>query len=212
MRIKGTRTEQNLLKAFAGESQARNRYTFFASAGQEGGLRADLARSSSRPPTTRRSTRRSSSSTSRAATPRSPRRYPAGGIGTTAENLLAAAEGEKMEWGTLYPDFAAVADEEGFADVADVVPRDRRGRGASRGALPQAARERRGRARSSSATAAVRWKCRNCGYVHEGPEAPAVCPACKHPQAYYELFSRRTDRRPRHTAWEDAPGTSHPQE
>jgi len=112
--------------------------------------------------------------------------YPAGRIGTTAENLLAAAEGEKMEWGTLYPGFAETAKKEGldkvaesFTEISDVEQQhEKRYRklleNVKKGTVFKRGKE-------------VEWKCRNCGYVHYGKEAPKVCPACSHPQSYYEL-------------------------
>ncbi|MEM4187909.1 MAG: rubrerythrin family protein, partial [Candidatus Hadarchaeum sp.] len=114
--------------------------------------------------------------------------YPAGKIGTTKENLLAAAEGERMEWGTLYPEFEKVAREEGFDEIADSFKEI---------AEVEEQHEKRYRKLLENLEnntvfrkdRVVKWKCRNCGYVHEGMEAPKVCPACKHPQAYYELLS-----------------------
>jgi len=184
--IKGTRTEQNLLKSFAGESQARMRYTYFASAAKKEGFEqisglfletADNEKEHAKVffkyleggPVEITAT------------------YPAGIIGTTAQNLLAAADGEKEEWGELYPNFAAIADEEGFPkiatswrEIADVESwHEKRYR-----KLLDNLENRRIFARETL----VRWKCRNCGYVHEGPEAPDLCPACAHPQSYYELF------------------------
>jgi rubrerythrin len=113
--------------------------------------------------------------------------YPAGRIGTTAENLLASAEGEKMEWGTLYPDFGRIATEEGFPEVATAYKEI---------GDVESYHERRYRKLLEHVQAgtvfkralSVKWKCRNCGYVHEGLEAPALCPACQHPQAFYELW------------------------
>jgi rubrerythrin len=186
MALKGTRTEQNLLKAFAGESQARNRYTFFASKAKNEGFEQISALFVETAENEREHAKvffkhLEGGDAEITAT------YPAGRIGTTAENLLAAAEGEKMEWGTLYPDFANVADEEGFADVATSFREI---------AKVEAHHEDRYRkllanvesGRVFKRDTPVRWKCRNCGFVHEGPEAPDCCPACKHPQAYYELF------------------------
>ena len=113
--------------------------------------------------------------------------YPAGIIGTTEQNLLAAAEGEKMEWGTLYPDFAETAEKEGFPDVAFSFKNI---------AKVEAYHEKRYRKLLENVKKkmvfkkdkVVKWKCANCGYVHEGTEAPKMCPACKHPQSYYELW------------------------
>ena len=114
--------------------------------------------------------------------------YPAGVIGSTEENLLAAADGEKMEWGTLYPDFAKTAQEEGFPMVAHSFREI---------GEVEAYHERRyrkllenvNRKKVFKKDKSVKWKCRNCGYVHEGPEAPDVCPACQHPQSYYEIWT-----------------------
>jgi rubrerythrin len=113
--------------------------------------------------------------------------YPAGKTGKTAENLLAAAEGEKEEWGALYPEFSTVAEQEGFKDVAKSFREI---------AEVEEQHEKRYRklhdnvknGKVFSRDAAVKWRCRNCGYVHEGLSAPDKCPACSHPQAYYELF------------------------
>ena len=184
--LKGSRTEQNLLKAFAGESQARNRYTFFASVAKKEGFEQISALFLETADNEKEHAKvffkhLEGGDTEITAT------YPAGRIGTTAENLLAAAEGELMEWGTLYPDFAQVAEEEGFTDVA-VSFREI--------AKVEAYHERRYRKLLENVNGyevfkkdgAVFWKCRNCGYVYEGREAPDVCPACEHPQAYYERW------------------------
>lgn len=186
MSIKGTRTEQNLLKAFAGESQARNRYGFFASVAKKAGFEQIAALFDETAANEREHAKvffnyLEGGDTEIVAS------YPAGRVGTTAENLLAAAEGELLEWGTLYPDFAHVAAEEGFADVATSF------REIAKVEVHHESRYRKLLAniesgRVFSREAPVRWKCRNCGYVHEGPDAPTVCPACKHPQAYYELL------------------------
>ncbi len=184
--IKGTRTEQNLLKAFAGESQARNRYTYFASAAKKEGFEQISALFTETADNEKEHAKvffkyLEGGPVEITAV------YPAGAIGTTAENLLAAANGEKEEWSVLYPDFAAIAEQEGFADVAYSFRQiaeveewhERRYR-----KLLENVDNRLVFARETL----VRWKCRNCGYVHEGPEAPDVCPACKHPQSYYELY------------------------
>jgi rubrerythrin len=186
MGIKGTRTEQNLLKAFAGESQARNRYTFFASVAKKDGYEQISALFLETAENEKEHAKvffkyLEGGPAEITAT------YPAGIIGTTAENLLAAANGEKEEWGELYPEFAKIADEEGFPavatsfrEIADVEKHHEE-------------RYRKLLANVEAGTVfkrdgVVRWKCRNCGYIHEGPEAPELCPACAHPQAYYELF------------------------
>ncbi len=186
MGIKGTRTEQNLLKAFAGESQARNRYTYFASAAKKEGFEQISAIFTETADNEKEHAKvffkyLEGGDTEITAS------YPAGRIGTTAENLLAAADGEQMEWSALYPDFAAVADEEGFADVAESFRQI---------AEVEAHHEKRYRALLENVNGykvfkkdgAVFWICRNCGYVHEGAEAPMECPACKHPQSYYEIL------------------------
>ena len=186
MSIKGTRTEQNLLKAFAGESQARNRYTYYAAIAKKEGYEQISALFIETAENEREHAKvffkflEGGDLVITAA-------YPAGGLGTTAENLLAAADGEKEEWSELYPDFAAVADEEGFPQVATSFREiaeveswhEKRYR-----KLLENVESRRVFARETL----VRWKCRNCGYVHEGPEAPDLCPACAHPQAHYELL------------------------
>lgn len=186
MSIKGTRTEQNLLKAFAGESQARNRYTYSAStAKSEGfdqicGLFLETADNEKEHAKVFFNFLEGGTAVITAE-------YPAGKIGTTAENLLAGAEGELLEWGTLYPDFARIAEEEGFPDVAKAFKEighvesyhERRYRKLLENVNGYEVFKRDG---------VVYWKCRNCGYVYEGAEAPVVCPACSHPQSFYELW------------------------
>ncbi|KAF0209399.1 MAG: rubrerythrin family protein [Actinomycetota bacterium] len=187
MSIKGTRTEQNLLKAFAGESQARNRYTYFASAAKKEGFEQISALFTETAENEKEHAKvffkyLEGGPTEITAT------YPAGRIGTTAENLLASADGELEEWSTLYPDFAQVAAEEGFADVAESFKQI---------AEVEAHHEARYRKLLENVNGykvfkkdgVVFWKCRNCGYVYEGAEAPLECPACKHPQAYYEILA-----------------------
>ena len=184
--IKGTRTEQNLLKAFAGESQARNRYTYFASVAKKDGYEQISAIFLETAENEKEHAKvffkfLEGGPTEITAT------YPAGKIGTTAENLLAAADGELEEWGTLYPDFAAVAEEEGFPKVAEVFREI---------ATVEAHHEKRYRALLENVKGykvfkkdgVVFWKCRNCGFIYEGAEAPEICPACDHPQSYYELL------------------------
>ena len=186
-KLKGSETEKNLLKAFAGESQARNRYTYFASASRKegfeqiAGIFEETADNEKEHAKVFFNHLEGGDATIEAS-------YPAGKIGTTAENLLAAAEGEKMEWGTLYPGFEKAARKEGFNEVADSFKEI---------AEVEENHEKRYRkvlenVKSSKVfkkDKVVRWKCRNCGYVHEGTEAPKICPACKHPQSFYELLS-----------------------
>ena len=184
--IKGTRTEQNLLKAFAGESQARMRYNYFASVAKKEGYE-QISALFTETADNEKEHAKVFFKYLEGGPVEITAIYPAGMIGTTAENLLAAADGEKEEWSELYPDFAAVADEEGFPQVATSFREiaeveswhEKRYR-----KLLENVESRRVFARETL----VRWKCRNCGYVHEGPEAPDLCPACAHPQAHYELL------------------------
>lgn len=186
MDMKGSKTEQNLMKAFAGESQARNRYTFDADvAAEEGYMQiADLFRETA---DNERAHAFAFFSLLDGGTPELTASYPAGPVRKTAENLLAAAEGELMEWGTLYPDFAEVADAEGFKKAAAVF---RKVSGAEK------YHERRFRKLLANVEAEtvfrkdgpVLWKCEECGYMHEGEEAPKVCPLCGKPRAYFQLY------------------------
>ena len=183
--LKGSKTEQNLLKAFAGESQARNRYTYFASAARKDGFE-QIAAIFTETAENELEHAKVFFKHLEGGEVEITASYPAGRIGTTAENLLAAAEGEKMEWGTLYPGFAETAKKEGFDNVAESFTEiseveqqhEKRYRklleNVKKGTVFKKDKE-------------VEWKCRNCGYVHRGKEAPKVCPACKHPQSYYEL-------------------------
>jgi rubrerythrin len=184
--LKGTETEKNLLAAFAGESQARNRYTFFASKAKKEGFEQISAIFKETADNEKEHAEvffkhLQGGDTEIVAT------YPAGVIGITAENLLAAAEGEKMEWGTLYPNFADVAEKEGFSDVA---------RSFREIAKVESYHEQRYRKLLDNVKnkkvfkkdKKVMWKCRNCGYVIECEDVPKKCPACQHPQSYYELW------------------------
>jgi len=183
--IKGTKTEKNLLAAFAGESQARNRYTYAVGvARKEGYLQiAELFQETA--DNEREHAKRffkflEGGATEITAT------YPAGVIGTTAENLAAAAAGEKEEWTEIYPGMAKVAKEEGFPEVAAAFTMI---------AKVEKEHEERYQKLLDNVNAGkvfkkdetTRWKCRNCGYVHEGDEAPAKCPACLHPQSHFEI-------------------------
>ena len=185
--IKGSETEKNLLKAFAGESQARNRYTFFASvAKKEGfeqisGIFLETAENEKEHAKIFFKFLEGGDLIIDAS-------YPAGRIGSTQENLLAAAEGEKMEGGTIYPQFAEVAKREGYAEVAkafkEIGEVEQHHEKRYRKLLENVKNKKVFRKDK-----VVKWICRNCGYVHEGKDAPTVCPACKHPQSYYELLS-----------------------
>jgi rubrerythrin len=184
--VKGTETEKNLLKSFAGESQARNRYTYFASVARDkgfeqiSGIFLETAENEKEHAKVFFKHLEGGDLEIQAT-------YPAGKIGTTEENLLAAAEGEKLEWGIIYPEFEQVARKEGFEEIAtsfkeigDVEEQhEKRYRKLLENVKNGTVFKR---------NVVVKWKCRNCGYVHEGKEAPVECPACKHPQAYYELF------------------------
>lgn len=186
MKLKGSETEKNLLKAFAGESQARNRYGFFASQAIKEGYQQISAIFTETADNEREHGKRffkflEGGGVEIQAT------YPAGKIGTTAENLLAAAAGEREEWGSIYPGFAEIARKEGldevakvFTEIAEVEEHH------ERRYLKLAENVQKGMVFKRDKP--VAWKCRNCGYVHEGTEAPQVCPACAHPRAYYELF------------------------
>lgn len=187
MDLKGSKTEKNLLMAFAGESQARNRYTYFASTAKKEGFEQIAAVFQETADQEKEHAKRffkflkGGEVEIQAA-------FPAGVIGTTAENLKAAAGGENHEWTELYPSFAKVATEEGFDDIAKTFE-----------AIASAERQHERRylgllANVEAGTVfkkdkTVKWRCRNCGYVHEGPEAPDMCPACAHPRAHFELLA-----------------------
>jgi rubrerythrin len=185
--IKGTKTEKNLLAAFAGESQARNRYTYFASAAIKEGFEQishiflETAENEKEHAKIYFKHLEGGDVEIMAA-------YPAGVIGDTKSNLEAAAAGENMEWTTLYANFAKIAREEGFLEVAISFEQ-----------ISKVEKFHESRYRKLIANIAgkevfkkkttVKWHCTNCGYVHEGPEAPKECPACKHPQSYYEVLA-----------------------
>ncbi len=182
--IKGTRTEQNLLKAFAGESQARTRYTFFASVAKKEGFE-QIAAIFAETAEQEKEHAKKFFKFLEGGMVEITASYPAGVIGTTAENLLAAAEGELEEWGELYPDFAKVADEEGFPQIAAAF------RMVAKVEVEHEKRYRRLYKRVIDGTVfereeEIEWQCRNCGYVHRGKNAPATCPVCQHPQAFFE--------------------------
>jgi rubrerythrin len=187
MGIKGSKTEQNLLKAFAGESQARNRYTYFAGVAKKEGLE-QISAIFLETAENEREHAKVFFKFLEGGDAEITASYPAGKISTTAENLAAAADGEHMEWGTLYPDFGRTAADEGFENVAKAFKE------IGDVEAHHETRYRKLLANVQGGTVfkrpgVVQWKCRNCGYVHEGPEAPDCCPACGHPQAYYELLT-----------------------
>ena len=183
--IQGTKTEQNLLKAFAGESQARNRYTLFAQkAKEEGyeqimGIFAETAEQELAHATRFFKFMQGGMVSITAE-------YPAGRIGNTAENLLEAAEGEKLEWSALYNDFESVAIDEGFKDVATAFKMISEVEAFHEWRYRKLL-ERLENGSIFKREAPIRWQCRNCGFIMEAMEAPKVCPACLHPQAYFEV-------------------------
>jgi rubrerythrin len=187
MELKGSRTEKNLLAAFAGESQARTRYTFFASQAKKEGYE-QISAIFTETSDNEKEHAQLFFKHLKGGMVEIQASYPAGVISSTTENLLAAAEGEKLEWGTLYPNSAEIAEKEGFADVA---------RTFRMVAKVEAYHEKRYRKLLESVKQGtvfkkdkpVMWKCRNCGYVFEGKEAPEKCPVCEHPKSYYELWT-----------------------
>lgn len=185
--LKGSRTEQNLLKAFAGESQARNRYTYFASAARKEGYE-QIANFFIETAENEKEHAKVFFKHLEGGEVEITASYPAGKIGTTRENLAAAADGENMEWTAIYADFAKVARDEGFAEVAQsfeqIAKVEKFHESRYRKLIVNLAEGSAFRKK-----AAVKWHCINCGYVHEGPEAPQQCPACKHPQAFYEVLA-----------------------
>lgn len=183
--LKGTKTEQNLLKAFAGESQARNRYEFAASVAKKEGLEQISAIFSETASQEKEHAKRFFKFLEGGAVEITAM-YPAGITGTTAENLKMAAAGEKEEWTELYPAFADVATAEGFPDVALAF---------TMVAKVEAEHEKRylkllenlEKGMVFEKEGEVYWMCRNCGYIHKGKKSPVKCPACLHPQAYFEV-------------------------
>ena len=183
--IKGTLTEQNLLKAFAGESQARNRYSFFASVARKEGYEQIASVFDETAEQEKEHAKRFFKLLAGGYATIHDASYPAGRIGTTAENLLSAAQGEKEEWDILYPSFAAIAEDEGFPEVAEAFHKV---------ASVEVEHERRYLKLLSRLTdgnffhreGEIWWQCRNCGYVCKASDAPIVCPTCLHPKAYFE--------------------------
>ena len=187
MELKGSRTEKNLMAAFAGESQARNRYTYFASKAKKDGFIqiSDIFEETAnqeKEHAKRLFKFMTGGETEIAGA------FPFGVIGATLDNLKAAAAGEYHEWSDMYPSFAKVAREEGFDDIANafaaiaVAEKQHEKR-----YLALAANIEQGTVFKKDKPAV--WRCRNCGYLHEGPEAPDLCPACAHPQAYFEVLA-----------------------
>lgn len=183
--LSGTKTEKNLLKSFAGESQARMRYDYFAKQAKKEGYEQISAIFAETALNEKEHAKRffkflEGRPVEITAV------YPAGKIGTTSENLKAAAMGENEEWTELYPEFAKIADEEGFNEIATAYRMIAK--------VEKAHEERYSKLFTNieegkvfENNSIVIWKCRNCGYLHEGTKAPEMCPACLHPQAHFEL-------------------------
>ena len=186
MELKGSQTEKNLMAAFAGESQARNRYTYFASQAKKEGL-VQISRIFEETANQEKEHAKRLFKFMEGGETEITGSFPSGVIGTTSDNLKAAAGGENFEWTKMYPSFAETAREEGFTAIAAVF-----------GAIAVAEKQHEKRyldlannidqGKVFKKEKVVRWRCLNCGYIHEGPEAPTACPACAHPQAYFELL------------------------
>lgn len=187
MELKGSKTEKNILTAFAGESQARNRYTYFASQAKKDGFEQIRTIFEETAGQEKEHAERLFKLLEGGAV-EIQAAYPAGVIGTTAENLEAGAAGENYEWTDMYPGFAKVAEEEGFGDIAKIFRSI---------AVAEKQHEKRYLGLLANVKAnkvfkkdePVVWRCLNCGYLHEGTEPPEECPACAHPLAYYELLA-----------------------
>jgi len=188
MSIKGTKTEQNLLKSFAGESQARNRYTYFASKARKDGFE-QIAAFFEETAAQEKEHAKLFFKFLEGGMVEITASYPAGVIGSTADNLLAAADGEHEEWDLLYPEFARIAEEEGFAKIAAAFRLV---------ATVEKTHEERYRKLLQNIenddvfkrSDKMLWVCRNCGFVHYGEKTPDMCPCCQHPQAYFELKAK----------------------
>ena len=186
MDLKGSKTEKNLLAAFAGETQARTRYNYFASVAQKEGYE-QIAEIFNETAENEKEHAKMFFKFLQGGEAEIISTYPAGMIQSVQENLKASADGEKHEWGALYPGFAIIAENEGFTDIAHTFRQV---------AKVEVSHERRFRKLLSNIEqnivfkreVAIRWKCRNCGYVHEGNTAPNPCPVCSHATAYFEIW------------------------
>lgn len=186
--LKGTQTEINILTAFAGESQARNRYTFFASKAREEGY-VQISAIFEETANQEKEHAKRLFKLLEGGDVEITAAFPAGTIGSTVENLAASEGGENHEWQEMYPDFAKTARAEGFDSIARVFESI---------AVAERYHAQRYQAFKSqietqtvfAKTTPVMWRCRNCGYVHEGPDAPKACPACAHPQAHFEVSEK----------------------
>lgn len=185
--MRGSKTEKNLLAAFAGESQARNRYTYFAAKARDDGY-IQISTVFGETADQEKEHAKRFFGLLEGGVAEVTASFPAGKVGTTEENLAAAAEGEEHEWRALYPKFAEAARQEGYEMAAKAFEAV---------AVAEKQHERRYRAlltnvqkgRVFSREQATLWRCLNCGYLFEGAEAPKVCPACLHPQGYFELLA-----------------------
>ncbi len=186
MEFKGSQTEKNLLAAFAGESQARTRYTFFAGKAKKEGYE-QISAIFQETADNEKEHADLFFKLLKGGIVELNASYPAGIIGTTTENLKAAAEGERLEWGTLYPNFGDAAEEEGFPDAARIFRRIAKvERYHERRYLKLLANVEQDKVFKKDKI--IKWKCRNCGYVYEVSEAPEVCPVCNHPRSYFEVW------------------------
>lgn len=186
MQLKGSKTEKNILTAFAGESQARNRYTYFASKARDEGY-IQMAQIFEETANQEKEHAKRLFKLLEGGNVEITGSFPAGVIGSTVENLKQAAAGEHYEWSEMYPTFAQVAEEEGFPNIAAIFRAI---------AVAEKQHEKRYLALQANIENGrvfrrdkpVVWRCINCGYLHEGTEAPEICPSCAHPQAYFELL------------------------
>jgi len=187
MELRGSKTEKNILTAFAGESQARNRYTYFSSQAKKEGY-VQIAAIFEETANQEREHAKRLFKLLEGGEVEVQASFPAGVIGTTAENLAAAAAGERYEWQKMYPSFAEEARKEGFDSAAMIFEAI---------AVAEKFHDQRYEALRANVEAGkvfkkekkVVWRCRNCGYIHEGTEAPGACPACAHPQAHFEILA-----------------------
>jgi rubrerythrin len=185
--IKGTKTEKNLLKAFAGESQARNRYTYFASAARKEGFE-QIANIFQETADNEKEHAKVFFKHLEGGDLEITATYPAGAIQDTRANLAAAAAGEKAEWTSIYPDFGKIARDEGFPEVAKSFEQIGKAENFHESRYRKLI-ENVDKGEVFKRSSAMKWHCINCGYVIEGPEPPKVCPACNHPQAFYEVLA-----------------------
>ena len=186
MKLKGSKTERNLLTAFSGESQARNRYTFFASAAKKEGY-VQISKIFEETASQEKEHAKRIFKFLEGGEVEITGKFPAGTIASTSENLAEAAGGEHHEWSEMYPGFAAIAREEGFGEIADALEAI---------AVAEKQHEKRyldlkGNIEKGivfTRATEVTWRCQNCGYIHTAKGAPDECPACNHPKAYFELL------------------------